>query len=203
MDLMTIIVSAAGAVVGGVIVKVVADDAREWAPWAARRLLDGAVQRLPESKRERCAEEWPADLDERPGVIAKLYTALSFHIAAFKIRNSDDKSRLEKWQKKRVFILQTIGLLMDALSDCALNHEVVDDAGAKRRRMIEGELTKAIYRFSQLQAERPPLRLTKAGISIMSDMAYGNMMLVRGELRLWATSKRKSALKMLTRRPRI
>jgi hypothetical protein len=47
MGLIMGIVSGAGAIAGAAVVKILADDVKEWGPWATRRLLFLAVRRLP------------------------------------------------------------------------------------------------------------------------------------------------------------
>jgi len=86
MDLIPAIISGTGAIVAAVVVKVIADDAKEWTPWVTRQILNAAVRRLPEGQQERYAEEWAAHLAEVPGVVAKLAVSLQFQIAAFGAR---------------------------------------------------------------------------------------------------------------------
>lgn len=62
--------------------RIVNDDAREWLRWITHRLIDKAVSRLPESERERYAEEWRSHLNECPGDLAKVFVAFKFLSAA-------------------------------------------------------------------------------------------------------------------------
>ena len=98
MGLIQAIISGVGAIISGVVVKVVADDAKEWTPWFTQRLLDIAVRRLSEGQRERYAEEWAAHLAEVPGVVGKLALSLQFQIAAFVAREADAKVDLPRFR---------------------------------------------------------------------------------------------------------
>lgn len=47
-----------------------------------------AVEKLPDVEQERFSEEWRAHLDEVPGDLGKLLTALGFQYAAWKMRDA-------------------------------------------------------------------------------------------------------------------
>jgi DNA-binding CsgD family transcriptional regulator len=60
----------------GIVGSLVAAELYCWAPHIARKFIEQAVQRLPESEKERFQEEWLAHLDECPGSLAKLWHSL-------------------------------------------------------------------------------------------------------------------------------
>lgn len=61
----------------------IADEAKAWLPWCARRFFDLSVRLLPVSERDRYSEEWCRHIDSFPG--AGLASA-QFVLAALKIR---------------------------------------------------------------------------------------------------------------------
>lgn len=67
-----------GAILMAILVTVLADECKAWLRWTAERLIRRAVRRLPENQRERYSEEWHSHLNEVPGEIGKLVTALGF-----------------------------------------------------------------------------------------------------------------------------
>jgi hypothetical protein len=76
-----------GAIASTIVARLLSDDAKEWLPWITRRLIERAVDRLPESQREKRREEWNSDVNEWPGNMAKVYRAWGFLSAARKIRH--------------------------------------------------------------------------------------------------------------------
>lgn len=60
----------------GLIGNLLASDLDKIAPIVAKRVIDSAVRRLPETERERYAEEWRAHLDECHGSIWKISHAV-------------------------------------------------------------------------------------------------------------------------------
>jgi hypothetical protein len=89
MDVITIIGGAAAAIVSAVVVRVVSNDISDNAPAFAKKLIRGAVKRLPAGERDRCEEEWLAHLDERKGTIPKLCHAVECHWAAVRLPKLD------------------------------------------------------------------------------------------------------------------
>ena len=67
MGLAATVLAGVGTVTAGVIVKVLADDVKEWTPKITERLIKAAVQWLPEDQRERYGEEWAGHVWETPG----------------------------------------------------------------------------------------------------------------------------------------
>jgi lipopolysaccharide/colanic/teichoic acid biosynthesis glycosyltransferase len=70
----TILIAVAG--------RLLTDDAKEWLPWITRRLIERAVNQLPQDERERHEEEWRSHVNEWPGTLAKIYIAWGFLSAA-------------------------------------------------------------------------------------------------------------------------
>lgn len=63
-------------IIGGVILNLVSNEISEYCdPWA-RWILKFAVALQPEEERERRQEEWAAHINECPGKLMKIYTAL-------------------------------------------------------------------------------------------------------------------------------
>lgn len=58
--------------------KLCADEVKAWLPSIAEHLKELAVRRLPVEQRERYSEEWASYLNDTPGEIAKIWTALGF-----------------------------------------------------------------------------------------------------------------------------
>ena len=79
------VLSAVSAVAAGVVVKVCADDVREWAPKLSAGLVGLAARRLPAVQQERYREEWTGHLRNTPGVLAKVVVAAGLQIAARQI----------------------------------------------------------------------------------------------------------------------
>lgn len=65
--------------------RLLGDELKAWMPWVMKRLLDIAIQRLPEDQRERFAEEWSSHIDEIPGDVGKIVTAGGCILAARQI----------------------------------------------------------------------------------------------------------------------
>jgi hypothetical protein len=77
----------------------IADEAKAWLPWCARRFFDLSVRLLPTSERERYSEEWRGHIESFPG--AGLASA-QFVLAALGIRTFLMKEALmRRWMKYR------------------------------------------------------------------------------------------------------
>lgn len=81
MDLSTIIVGVTLGVVGSYI----AAELHAGTGGLARWIKDFAVGQLPESQQERRAEEWAAHLDQSSTHLHKLWDALGFLLAAWRV----------------------------------------------------------------------------------------------------------------------
>jgi hypothetical protein len=79
MGLIASVFLAIGGVLMAVLVatlsRLIADDLKEWMPWATQRLIDVAVRRLPEDQRERFTAEWQGAVSEIPGPLSRLLWA--------------------------------------------------------------------------------------------------------------------------------
>lgn len=71
-----------GAIVGGVVLNMLASDLYDRCPKLAQRLLHGALTQLPEDQRERFAEEWAAVLMDAGSKTQQVWMALQFYFAA-------------------------------------------------------------------------------------------------------------------------
>jgi hypothetical protein len=76
VHLIAVVLSVIGVAIVGLFGHVVAHDFCELAPTLARWLISFATKRLPPTRRAHYMEEWTADLDEREGVLAKLWHAI-------------------------------------------------------------------------------------------------------------------------------
>jgi hypothetical protein len=73
-------------VIGAALSQQLADELKAWTPWLVRRIIQFDVALLPQSQRERFSEEWMSHINEVPGEIGKLITALGFLLAVRKMR---------------------------------------------------------------------------------------------------------------------
>ena len=71
-----------GAILCAVFSKVLADEFKAWRPWIAEWLVERAVAKLPEDKRERYGEEWRSHINEVPGDIGKIVVAFGLGSAS-------------------------------------------------------------------------------------------------------------------------
>jgi Bacterial sugar transferase len=74
-----------GGILVSIATKLFGDELKAWVPWLAERLLRSAAKRLPEGHKERFTEEWASHVDEVPGNIGKLATAVGCILAAHQI----------------------------------------------------------------------------------------------------------------------
>ncbi|ACF01313.1 hypothetical protein Rpal_2804 [Rhodopseudomonas palustris TIE-1] len=73
-----------------------ADELAAHLPKVTKRLLEGAIRKLPARDQERYREEWQAHSDELPGQLSNLlHSAGCYFKAARSIRRMRSKSRLE------------------------------------------------------------------------------------------------------------
>jgi len=110
------------AVLAGVVATIVATEMEAWNPVVIRGVIKFAVARLPESKRERFREEWPAHIDEVPGQMAKLVVAIGFVFAANGLALDD------RCDQVLTFVSEVLGNLDQAqsLMSAILNSVEVD-----------------------------------------------------------------------------
>jgi len=74
-----------GAVLTGVLSRLVGEELQAWLPKIRERFVRIAVKHLPRSKRKRFAEEWRSHINDVPGEISKLITAIGFLLASGRI----------------------------------------------------------------------------------------------------------------------
>ncbi len=86
--------TSAASVAACVLVKVCADDVRDWAPRVSLGLVSLAVRRLPADQRERYREEWVGHVLGTPGTIGKVAVALGLQAAALRMGHGPGWPRL-------------------------------------------------------------------------------------------------------------
>lgn len=82
---------AIGAVLAGLLGKLLASEVQDWLPALAHRLIKFASARLASSDRARHLEEWIADNNDYPGSLGKLVHAIGCIIASYKLRRVEAK----------------------------------------------------------------------------------------------------------------
>jgi hypothetical protein len=80
-----VVILALFGILGAVLSKILAEDAREWIAWLTERMIDKSVSRLPVALRERFAEEWRSDVESVPGTLGKFLYSLGFLIVANRV----------------------------------------------------------------------------------------------------------------------
>jgi hypothetical protein len=85
MGLVLVVGAFVGALLTGVLGRVLSDECKAWLPWIAERLIRRAVNSLPQNQRERYNEEWRSHVDEVPGAIGKVLVASSLLRAGWRI----------------------------------------------------------------------------------------------------------------------
>jgi hypothetical protein len=96
------LIATLGEILIGTLTKILSsiagDEIKAWGPAIVRYLTKFAVYSLPESQRQRFAEEWQSHLEEVPGLIGKLWVASGLSLAAFRIALSSWRNRyFEDW----------------------------------------------------------------------------------------------------------
>jgi hypothetical protein len=80
--------------------RILAEEIGDWSSWAIRRLIWTAVAWLPENQRERFAEEWQSHVNDVPGRIGKLCSAVGFLTAAYTMAQTDEHNQIvNAWQQ--------------------------------------------------------------------------------------------------------
>jgi lipopolysaccharide/colanic/teichoic acid biosynthesis glycosyltransferase len=88
LELIGTIALAVLAIIGAAASTQLSDEFKAWSPWVVRKVIQHAVRKLPENKRERFAEEWQAHVNEIPGDIGKLLAAFGFLSASRKLSSN-------------------------------------------------------------------------------------------------------------------
>jgi hypothetical protein len=73
---------AVGGLLAALLTRILGEEVKSWMPWFTARLLLVATEHLPEEHRERFAEEWASHVNEVPGDIGKIITAVGCIAAA-------------------------------------------------------------------------------------------------------------------------
>ena len=177
MGLIMDIIAGAAAVGGGVIVKILADDAKEWTPRATGRLLALAVWRLPECRRERCAEEWSERLYNTPGVIGKLALVLQFQLSAQLLREADARARLDEWMEEQARTMAGIRSMAGQVlmsTNMGMRTEDLDEETLETHgQMMKDVLHEVIRRCDEIDARTPSLGLTVVGVVFTAKRRAG------------------------------
>jgi hypothetical protein len=96
----TIILGAGGlwilGVFGATLSRLLSDECKAWIPCFIKWIIRSAIAVLPEEQRERYKEEWQSHIDEIPGDISKIVTALGFMRAAKRMPSETARNRSEK-----------------------------------------------------------------------------------------------------------
>lgn len=113
------VVGVVGAILISVTARIISEDIKEWLPWITHCLIERAVDRLPESERQRLEEEWRSHVNELPGSLTKIYTAYGYLSASRSIneivRTAVNQVFFEKIQeltRRVVDILLSVMLLI-------------------------------------------------------------------------------------------
>jgi lipopolysaccharide/colanic/teichoic acid biosynthesis glycosyltransferase len=62
--------------------RLLADDLKELVIWSRKRILKAAINKVPQTFRDRYSEEWERDCQDKPGEIARLFAAIGYYAAA-------------------------------------------------------------------------------------------------------------------------
>jgi len=109
---------------GAAVSRQLTDEFKAWTPWLINHIIQRAVRQLPENQQERCEEEWRSHINEIPGEVGKLISAMDLLRASWKISRglTDDTSYLVA---KRAFDLAcgalVFGLNLPLIIGCAIS----------------------------------------------------------------------------------
>lgn len=103
----------------------IADEAKAWLPWCARRFFDLSVCLLPASERERYSEEWCGHIESFPGTGL---ASAQFVLAALGIRAFLMKEALLQWWMQ----CRTRTALIGLLAYCWLNVQMAQIFGTQK-----------------------------------------------------------------------
>jgi len=81
------------SILTAVLSRILAEEMSAWIPSITRLLINFAVGRLPESKRERFVEEWQSHVNEVPGQVGKVLVAFGFLFAAYHVALNDRRNQ--------------------------------------------------------------------------------------------------------------
>lgn len=78
--------------------RLLGDEIRDWTPKVVELLISSALTLLPDRAiQDRYREEWLSHINETPGTVSKLATAVGFIFAARKITKSNGPPPLPQW----------------------------------------------------------------------------------------------------------
>jgi hypothetical protein len=81
------------SVVAAAFSRVLADECKDWMPTFTKWIIRRSIARLPEDHRERFQEEWQSHINEIPGQIGKVVTAVGFVLAAKRMSSETANKR--------------------------------------------------------------------------------------------------------------
>lgn len=114
MDVIWIMGAAILGIFSAAFAKILADDFKAWRPRLVDRLINYALAKLPECHRQRFDEEWRSHVNDVPGEIGKITTAIGYRWAAAEITSQHTYGRGLKFAAtKRVqdIVIATSALL--------------------------------------------------------------------------------------------
>jgi lipopolysaccharide/colanic/teichoic acid biosynthesis glycosyltransferase len=79
------------ALISALLSKLLADEFKAWSPAIVQHLVRYAVSRLPKDHQARYEEEWASHVNEVPGEVGKLLTAVGFLFAARRMAATDSE----------------------------------------------------------------------------------------------------------------
>ncbi len=142
--------------------RVLAEEIVDLISWTNTSLINTAVAWLPKSRRARLSEEWQSHVNEVPGRIAKLFLALGFLTAAYRIALADEcDQRVKDWHR-----------LIVQLDDCDFNLNLVMDAiEGDKFFASQGKLVSLVARVRALMTGAPTRRSQLAmRVAAVSDI---------------------------------
>jgi lipopolysaccharide/colanic/teichoic acid biosynthesis glycosyltransferase len=94
VELIGIFVLALLGIFGAAVSRQLTDEFKAWTPWLINCLIQRAVRQLPEKQRKLRDEEWRSHINDIPGEVGKLYCALGYLPASWKMSRglTDDTS---------------------------------------------------------------------------------------------------------------
>lgn len=96
MELLNAIFAPVVAFVSGFIGHLIAHDFCEVTPMLSRKIVNAAASILPASIRDRYLEEWRADLNDRPGTLAKLSWSIGCVLCARRLARAERVERMRR-----------------------------------------------------------------------------------------------------------
>lgn len=118
MGLILAIAAGLFAIFAACAAKVLADEFKAWAPFLTEKIIAVAVRAAPEHLRSRLAEEWLSHVNDTPGDLGKLYSALGFIWASGRLRQDAELGmKAEKQSIRDVDDEQFLREMADAIAE--------------------------------------------------------------------------------------